>query len=186
MASQGRGVSEIAGRYATALFDLADDKKMLDEVASDLRGLKDMLSESEDLRRMVRSPVLTRADQGHAMTAVLEKAKAGALTRNFVALAASNRRLFALPQMIDSYLAMLAARRGEVTAEVTAANPLSEAQEKTLAETLKKLIGAKVAVNLRVDRDLLGGLVVKVGSRLFDSSLRTKLRKLELAMKGVG
>jgi len=185
VASHVKGVSEVAGRYATALFELADERNQLDQVAADLRGLRDMLRESADLRRLVKSPVLSRADQGDAMNAVLEKAQAGAITRNFVALVAANRRLFALPAMIESYLAMLAARRGEVTAEVTAANPLTEAQAKTLAETLKKLVGAKVAVSLRIDRELLGGLVVKVGSRLFDSSLRTKLRKLELAMKGV-
>lgn len=186
MASQRTGVSEIAGRYATALFELADEKGELDQVAADLRALKDMLAESDDLRRVVRSPVLSRTAQAAGIASVLERAKAGTLTRNFVALAAANRRLFALPAMIDSYLVMLAARRGEVTAEVTAANPLSDAQTKTLAETLKKLVGAKVTMNLHIDRDLLGGLVVKVGSRLFDSSLRTKLRKLELAMKGVG
>lgn len=185
MASQGKGVSEIARRYATALFELADEKAILDRVAADLRGLKTLLAESGDLRRLVRSPVLSRAEQEKAMGAVLEQAKADRITRNFVALAARNRRLFALSGIIDAYLAMLAARRGEVTAEVTAANPLSESQQKTLAETLRKLVGAKVTVDLRVDRHLLGGLIVKVGSRLFDSSLRTKLRKLELAMKGV-
>jgi len=186
VASQGKGVSEIAGRYATALFELADEKNILDQVAADLRGLKALLAESKDLRRLVRSPILSRADQEKAMAAVLEQANADRITRNFVALAARNRRLFALPGIIDAYLAMLAERRGEVTAEVTAANPLSDSQQKTLAETLRKLVGAKVAVNLRVDRELLGGLIVKMGSRLFDSSLRTKLRKLELAMKGVG
>lgn len=186
MASQGKGVSEIAGRYATALFELADEKNILDQIAADLRGLKALLAESKDLRRLVRSPILSRADQEKTMEAVLEHAKADRITRNFVALAARNRRLFALPGIIDAYLAMLAERRGEVTAEVTAANPLSDSQQKTLAETLRKLVGAKVAVDLRIDRELLGGLIVKVGSRLFDSSLRTKLRKLELAMKGVG
>ena len=185
MASQGRGLSEIAARYATALFELAEEKNQLDQIASDLRELKKLLAESEDLRRLVRSPVLTRADQAKAMAAVLEKANASQITRNFVALAAGNRRLFALGAMIDSYLAMLAARRGEVTAEVTVAAPLSEAQERNLAETLRKLVGAKVSVELKIDRGLLGGLIVKLGSRLFDSSLRTKLRKLELAMKGV-
>jgi F-type H+-transporting ATPase subunit delta len=185
VASQGRGLSEIADRYATALFELAEEKNQLDAIASDLRALKALLAESGDLRRLVRSPVLTRDEQRRAMTAVLEKANASVLTRNFVALAASNRRLFALGAMIDAYLAELAARRGEVTAEVTAAAALSEAQERNLAETLRKLVGAKVSVNLKVDRDLLGGLIVKLGSRLFDSSLRTKLRKLELAMKGV-
>ncbi len=179
-------MSEIAGRYATALFELADEKNILDPVADDLRGLKASLADSADLRRLVRSPVLSRVEQEKAMAAILEQAKADAVTRNFVALAARNRRLFALPVIIDAYLAMLARRRGEVTADVTAANPLSESQQKVLSEMLRKLVGSKVAVNLRVDRDLLGGLIVKVGSRLFDSSLRTKLRKLELAMKGIG
>lgn len=179
-------MSEIAGRYATALFELADEKNILDLIAGDLRGLKASLADSADLRRLVRSPILSRAEQEKAMAAILDQAKADAITRNFVALAARNRRLFALPAIIDAYLAMLARRRGEVTADVTAANPPSESQQMILSEMLRKLVGSKVAVNLRVDRDLLGGLVIKVGSRLFDSSLRTKLRKLELAMKGVG
>lgn len=177
---------EIALRYATALFELADEGHALDAVAGDLRAVKTMLAESEDLRRLVRSPVISRAEQGAALGAVLQRANASALVRNFVALVAANRRLFALDRMIDAYLAELAARRGEVTAEVTAAQALSEIQTKSLTEALKKLIGAKVSVQLRVDRDLLGGLVVKIGSKLFDASLKTKLRKLELAMKGAG
>ena len=168
------------------ILELADENGILDHVAADLRGLKALLAESKDMRRLVRSPILSRAEQEKAMAAILEQANADRITRNFVALAARNRRLFALSGIIDAYLAMLAERRGEVTAEVTAANPLSESQQKTLAETLRKLVGAKVAVELRIDRELLGGLIVKVGSRLFDSSLRTKLRKLELVMKGVG
>ena len=186
MASRQTGVSEIAERYALALFELADERKLLDQVADDLRALKEMLSGSADLQRLIRSPVLSRADQGAAITALLKKSKANELTRNFVALAAANRRLFALPRMIEAYLAELARRRGEVTAEVTAATKLSDAQAKSLTETLKKLVGAKVAVNVKIDPDLLGGLIVKLGSKLFDSSLRTKLRKLELAMKGTG
>ena len=120
------------------------------------------------------------------MAALLDKAGASDLTRNFVGLVARNRRLFVLPEMIDAYLATLAARRGEVTADVTAAAKLSEGQMTALAEALRKVVGAKVSIDLSVDPALIGGLVVKVGSRLFDSSLRTKLQKLELAMKGVG
>lgn len=186
MASRQTGVSEIAERYALALYELADERKVLDDVAGDLRTLKTLLAESEDLQRVIRSPVLSRADQGEAIAAILERAKAHELTRNFAALVAANRRLFALPRMIEAYLNELAARRGEVTAEVTAATKLSGAQEKSLAETLKKLVGAKVSVDLKIDPDLLGGLVVKLGSKLFDASLRTKLRRLELAMKGTG
>lgn len=184
MASRQTGVSEIAERYALALYELADERKVLDDVAGDLRALKAMLAESEDMKRLVKSPVLTRAEQGKAIAALLERSGAHELTRNFAALAAANRRLFALPQMIDAYLSELAARRGEVTAQVTAANKLTDAQQKSLTETLKKLVGTKVTVDLKVDPELLGGLVVKLGSKLFDSSLRTKLRKLELAMKG--
>jgi len=186
VASRQTGVSEIAERYALALFELADERKHLDDVAGDLRALKAMLAESGDLKRLVKSPVLSRAEQGEAIAALLKRAGAHELTRNFAALAAANRRLFALPQMIEAYLAELAARRGEVTAQVTAANKLSDAQAKSLTEALKKLVGAKVTVDLKIDPELLGGLVVKLGSKLFDSSLRTKLRKLELAMKGTG
>jgi F-type H+-transporting ATPase subunit delta len=186
LASKAEGVSGIAGRYAAALFELADERKRLDEVASDLRGLKAMIAGSGDLHRLVMSPVLTRAEQGAAMAALLAKAGASELTRNFVGLVARNRRLFVLPEMIDGYLAMLAGRRGEVTADVAAAARLSDGEMNALAEALRKVVGAKVAINLRIDPALIGGLVVKVGSRLFDSSLRTKLQKLELAMKGIG
>ncbi|MGB8275600.1 MAG: F0F1 ATP synthase subunit delta [Alphaproteobacteria bacterium] len=186
MASHNQGVSGIAGRYAAALFELADERKRLDEVAADLRDLKAMIAASHDLDRLVRSPVLTRADQAAAMSAVLGKAGASELTRNFISLVARNRRLFALPAMIDGYLTMLAQHRGEVTADVTAAARLSDSQTAALSEALRNVLGAKVAVNLKVDPAIIGGLIVKVGSRLFDSSLRTKLHKLELAMKGIG
>jgi F-type H+-transporting ATPase subunit delta len=185
VAARVTGISEIADRYAAALFQLADERKQLDEVASDLCDLRAMLADSADLNRLVFSPVISREDQGKAITAVLEKAGAGTLTRNFVGLVARSRRLFALVRMIESYLAELAKRRGEVTAQVTAASELSDDQTKALTEALRKMVGAKVAIDMRVDPGVLGGLVVKVGSRLFDSSLRTKLHKLALAMKGI-
>ncbi|MEX2008686.1 MAG: ATP synthase F1 subunit delta, partial [Dongiaceae bacterium] len=126
MAARGSGPGGLAARYATALFELADDKQQLDEVATDLTALKAMIAGSDDLRRLLRSPALTRDEQGRAMAAVLEKAGLCDLVRRFVGLVADNRRLFALGPMIDAYLARLAARRGEVTAEVTAAKPLSD------------------------------------------------------------
>ncbi len=186
MASSKIGASGLGGRYATALFELADEAKALDGVAGDLTGLKRLLAESDDLRRLVRSPVLGRVDQGRAIDAVLEKAGASDLTRRFIGVVAANRRLFALSVMIDAYLAELASRRGEVNADVTAAVRLSDAQTAALVDQLKQAVGTKVSVNVSVDPSLLGGLVVKVGSRMIDSSLRTKLNNLQLAMKGTG
>ena len=184
MPSETIGV--IADRYATALFELAESQKALDKVAGDLKALKAMLRESADLRRLVGSPVLSRADQGKAMAAVATDAKFNALTVNFLGLAAKNRRLFALEGIIDAYLGRLAAQRGEIAAKVASAVPLSKAQLDTLTDTLKKAFGGEVAVDVAVDPSLLGGLVVKVGSRMVDSSLKTKLQHLKLAMKGVG
>ena len=184
MAASGSGISGLASSYATALYALADEGKALDQTADDLRGLKSALSESEDLRRLVRSPLLSRDAQGKAMAAVLERAGVSDLVRRFIGLVAKNRRLFALDAMIDAYLAELARRRGEVTAQVTAATALTAAQTDALVDQLKKAMGAKVQVNVKIDPALLGGMIVKVGSRMVDSSLRTKLAKLQLAMKG--
>lgn len=184
MSAEITGATGLAGRYATALFDLAEQEKSLDRVADDLAGLGRMIAESKDLRRLIRSPVISREDQGRAMAAVLEKAKMSALTRNFVGVAARNRRLFQLPAMIAAFRALLAGRRGEATAEVKSAKPLTKAQSDRLGQALKKAIGSKVAIDAAVDEGLLGGLVIKVGSRMVDSSLRTKLQRLRLAMKG--
>ena len=186
MAAQHSGTAGLAARYAAALFDLADEAKQLDAVAADLRTLRALIAESDDLRRLVRSPVLSRAEQGKAMAAVLQQAGLGDLLRRFVALVAENRRLFALTDMIDAYLAELARRRGEVTATVTSATALSEAQTASVTDALKRAVGGKVAVELRTDPSLIGGLVVKVGSRMIDSSLKSKLQRLQLVMKGVG
>lgn len=176
----------MAGRYALALFELADSKQQLDSVAAELRELQAVIDESADLRRLITSPVIPRADQAKAIGAVLERAGASDLTARFVQVVAQNRRLFALPQMIRGYLAELRRRRGEVTAEVTAARELTQAQHDALTESLRKVAGGKVQVDLKVDPSLLGGLVVRVGSRMIDSSLRTKLQKLQFAMKGIG
>lgn len=186
MASELAGVSGLAERYAAALFDLADERKALDEVAGDLKALRGLITESADLRRTIRSPVLARGEQAKAVNALAERAGFKELTRNFLGLLARNRRLFELPGMIEGFLGILAARRGEVTAQVISAQELSEAQRKAIDERLRKAVGGKVAIDLKIDPGLLGGLVIKVGSRMVDASLKSKLRRLELAMKGVG
>lgn len=176
----------LAGRYASALLELAEANNALDKVADDLRGLKAAIDESEDLRRLLRDPVFTRDQQAGAMAAILDRAGVGDLTRRFVMVVARNRRLLALPRMIAAYLDVLAKRRGEARAEVTAAKALGDDQHDRLIDALRSAVGSKVRVEVKVDPGLIGGLIVKVGSRMVDTSLRTKLRKLQLAMKGVG
>ena len=185
MASETTGVSGLAERYAGALFDLADERRTLDEVAGDLHQLRAMLQGSEDFLRLIRSPVLSRPEQGKAIEVIAERAGLSLLVRKFLAVVAANRRLFAIPTMIDAFLAELAARRGEVTAEVIAAQPLSEAQLEALNEQLRRGIGSRVSVAVQLDPELIGGIVVKLGSRMIDASIKSKLQRLQLAMKSV-
>jgi len=176
----------VAGRYASALFDLADNAKSLDQVAQDLATVRKMVGESVDLARLIASPVIGRPLQAKALLAVLDAAGIAGLTRNFIGTVAQNGRARELVAMATAFLAELASRRGETTVAVTSAVPLSPAQLQQLTDTLRSVLGsAKVSVDARVEPDILGGLVVKVGSRLFDSSIRSKLQRLQLAMKGV-
>jgi F-type H+-transporting ATPase subunit delta len=184
VASEATGVSGLAERYARALFDLADEGRTLDQAAADLRAVAGMLDHSADLRRLIRSPIIDREAQGRAIAAIAADAQLSPLTRNFLGLLARNRRLFALPEMIAAFLDHLAERRGEVTAQVVSATPLTEAQSAALAEALRKSAGAKLAIQSRVDPSLLGGIVVRLGSRMIDASLKSKLNRLQLAMKG--
>ena len=186
LAAESTGISGLAERYAAALFELADERHALDAVAGDLRELRAMLTASGDLLRLVRSPVLTRAEQGKAMAALAADAKLSQLTADFIAVVARNRRLFAVPAMIEAYLAKLAERRGEVTAEITAAQPLSDAQQKALGDQLRRVVGSRVAIDVKIDPSLLGGMVVKIGSRMVDGSLKGRLQRLQLSMKGIG
>ena len=184
VASEAIGVSGLAGRYATALFELAVEQDALDAVANDLASLRAMLDESADLRRLVASPVIGREDQGRAMAALAARANFGALAGKFIGLLASNRRLFALADTIRAYDTLVAARRGEVTADVTSARALSDAQTQALITSLKNATGREVRLKSSVDETLIGGLVVKVGSRMIDASLKSKLQSLRLVMKG--
>lgn len=173
----------MAGRYATALFELAESDASLDAVAGDLKRIQALIDESADLRRLVASPVFGADEQGRAVAAVLDRAGIKGLVANFVGLVIRNRRLFALPAMIAGFGQLLAKKRGEVTADVTSAHPLSEAHLASLRQALKAATGSDVQINTKVDEGLLGGLVVKVGSRMIDSSLKTKLTSLKIAMK---
>jgi len=178
------GATGLAARYAAALFDLAEEKGKLDRVAEDLARLGAMVADSHDLGRLIRSPRMSREDQHFGLDAVMEEARLDALTRNFVGLTVKNRRAAQLPDMIAAFRARLAERAGEITAEVASAKPLSKSQADALEAQLKKALGAKVVIHARVEPELLGGLVVKVGSRMVDSSLRSRLARMRTAMKG--
>lgn len=156
------------------------------DVEKALEAFDKLLQDSADLRRLVESPVFSADEQLKALTAVLDKAGVTGLAANFLKLAAKNRRLFAVPGMIAAFRAGLARRRGEVPADVVSAAPLSEAQLSALAEALNASTGKKVVISPKVDPSLIGGLVVKVGSRMIDTSLKTKLNSLKFAMKEVG
>ena len=145
-----------------------------------------MFDDSQDLRRLVRSPVISADDQAKALTAILAKAGISGLTANFLRLIARNRRLFAAADMLKNFRALLARERGEVTAEVASAHALTPAQMQQLSDMLRTSIGKNVQIDTRVDPGLLGGLIVKVGSKMIDNSLRTKLSNLKVAMKGIG
>jgi len=186
LAADSMNVSGIAGRYAMALFDLATDEGALDQTAEDMASIGRMIAESDDLHRLVRSPVIGSAAQADALDAIMAQAKFGSLTQKFVGLVASNRRLFALPGMVQGFAQLMAQHRGEIAGEVTSAHPLTDAQLDTLRAQLKTAVGSDVQVDAKVDPSLLGGLVVKIGSRMIDSSLRTKLQNLKFAMKGAG
>jgi len=176
----------VAGRYASALFELADNAKSLDQVAQDLTTFRTMVGASPELARLLTSPVIGRALQGKALLAVLDAAGINGLTRNFIGAVAANGRARELVAMATAYLAELASRRGETTVAVTSAVPLSPAQLQQLNDSLRAVLGSnKISIDARVEPEILGGLVVKVGSRLFDSSIRSKLQRLQLAMKGV-
>jgi F-type H+-transporting ATPase subunit delta len=178
-------VSELAGRYATALFDLARDEKALEQVEGDLANIEAMMAESEDLRRLVRSPVISRDDQGRAMAALVERLAPNPLTARFIGVVAHQRRLYALGQMIQRFRELLAEHRGESAADLLSARPLSEVQVGAVRQVLAGIVGRQVNLAVKVDPELIGGLVVRVGSRMVDSSLRAKLQRLRLAMKGV-
>lgn len=186
MAGEDKTVSGMAGRYASALFDLATEANQVDQVQGDLGRFQALLDGSEDLKRLVSSPVFSSEDQSKAIAAVLAKAGIGGLAANLIKVVASNRRLFAVEGIVRGFNALVARSRGEITAEVTVAEPLSPTHSKTLSDALKDVLGKEPKIEVKIDPSILGGLVVKVGSRMIDTSLRTKLNSIRTAMKEVG
>ena len=179
-------VSGVAGRYATALFELALEANAVDPVLADLRQFNTLLAENPDLMRLVRSPVFGAEAQSKALAAVLDKAEIGGIAGQFLKVVAANRRLFAVRDLIKAYAALVARHKGEVTAQVTVADSLSDKYRSEIESTLNTVTGKTVRVDVKVDPSIIGGLVVKLGSRMVDSSLRSKLNALKLAMKEVG
>jgi F-type H+-transporting ATPase subunit delta len=179
-------LTQIARPYAQAIFDLAQGGNTLDGVEEELAGLARLAAQSGDFSRFLRSPVISAQQKAGALEKVLAEAGTEPMVANFLRVIARNGRLFALPAIIRTFRELAAAARGEATADVTSAAPLSEAQRQNLAATLRQKIGKTVTLNEHVDPSLIGGLVVKVGSRMIDSSLKTKLTAMKVAMKEVG
>ena len=178
--------SGIADRYATAVFDLAKEGKELDKLEANLDDLSAALASSPELTDLIQSPIYSREAQSDAISAVAAKMGLTKTLQNVLALMASKRRLFVLPHMVTRLRELIADEKGEVTADVASAIKLTAAQSKKLAETLKAQVGKDVKINATVDESLIGGLVVKVGSKMIDTSVRSKLNSLQNAMKEVG
>ena len=186
MAAEDPSVSGVSGRYATALFELARDENSIDAVKADLDKFDAMLNESADLKRLVRSPVFAADAQSKALSAVLDKAGIAGISANFLKVLTANRRLFAVHDVIRAFDALVAKFKGEASADVTVAEPLSDKNLDALKGALKAISGKDVILNVKVDPSIIGGLVVKLGSRMVDSSLRTKLNSIKNAMKEAG
>ena len=174
----------VAERYATALFELAGDRGLYDAVSADLRNIAESIENSADFKYFINDHILPRAEQVRAISALGKKAELTGLTLNFLGLLASARRLAALPDIITLYKSKLAALRGEHTAEVISATPLRPGQLETLREKLTSKLGGRVALELKVEPALIGGLIVNIGSKMIDSSIRSRLERIGFAMKG--
>lgn len=186
MAAQNSVLVQIAKPYASALFDLAQSENQLDAVEAGLKSINDLIGQSDEFARFLRSPVIQADVKAGAVDAILAKVQVQPVVANLLKVVARNGRLFALPAIIDGFIALAAKARGEISADVTSAAPLTADQVKTLADTLKAKIGKTVTLNQHVDPSLIGGLVVKVGSQMIDTSLKTKLTAMKIAMKEVG
>ena len=184
MENSGGIQASLAGRYASALFSLALDKKSIDSVGSGMAALGKALTESADFKTLTSNPLVSRSDASKGVAAVAKAMQLDTLTSNFLGVLAQNRRLAELGSVIAAYEGLASAHRGEATADVTSAHKLETAQVTALKKQLKAKVGRDVAVNLTVDPSILGGLIVKIGSQMIDSSIKTRLNTLAVAMKG--
>jgi F-type H+-transporting ATPase subunit delta len=186
VAAENPSVSGVSGRYATALFELARDERCIDAVRAELDRFEAMLAENADLMRLVRSPVFSAEEQLRALTAVLDHAGISGISAKFLKVLTANRRLFVVTDVIRAFRALVAKFRGEATADVTVAEKLGDKNLDALKTALKSVTGKDVTLNVKVDPSIIGGLVVKLGSRMVDSSLRTKLNSIKHSMKEAG
>ena len=186
MANSASISASIAGRYAQALFDIVKEAGEVDQLSSQVDELGTAIGESDDLRDLIASPVYTRRQQQDGIAAVAQKMGLAAPLANTLALMAQNRRLFTLPQLVSALRGLIAEERGEITADVVSATALSDEQKQRLTATLAEKSGKTVKLNTRVDETLIGGMIVKLGSQMIDSSVRSRLASLQNAMKEVG
>lgn len=185
MANTGSLSANIAGRYAQAVFELTRDEGGIDQLATQVDDLQQALRDSDDLRTLIQSPLYSREQQGEAIGAIADRMGLGPVLANTLRLMARNHRLFVLPQLVERLKALIAVERGEVTADVVSAAPLTDEQQQRLAETLAQKTGKKVRLDARVDESLIGGMIVQLGSQMIDSSIRSKLASLQNVMKEV-
>ncbi|NRB02783.1 MAG: F0F1 ATP synthase subunit delta [Rhodobacteraceae bacterium] len=176
----------IAGRYASAVYELATETKATAAIESDIAALTEAMAESADLNALLQSPIYSRDEQQAAVTAIAAKMGLSDVMANTLSLMASKRRLFVVPQLVQALRDLIAEDKNEVTADVVSAKALTQTQSKKLAATLKDRVGKDVTINATVDESLIGGLIVKVGSTMIDTSIRSKLSSLQNAMKEVG
>ncbi len=186
MSADGVAIAGVAGRYASALFELSEEQDAIDDVLADVATLKAALADSADLRAALGDPSISRAELGRAVDALAAQMRLKKLTANLLGLMAANRRLAHLPRTLATFEALAAEKRGETTVEVTSAQPLSDAQRDALASSLATTLGKSVHIQTTVNPALIGGLIVKIGSRMIDASVASKLTRLQHAMKEVG
>jgi F-type H+-transporting ATPase subunit delta len=186
VAQQQRAMAGVAGRYALALYELAQESGAIEPTSGELERFQNLLDSSEDLSRLVKSPVFSADEQETALQAIFNTAGINGHAAKLILLLAKNRRLSAVGDVIQAYRSLIARARGEVTADVTSAEPLTAAQVDSLKKDLAQAIGRNVTLVTRTDESLIGGLIVKIGSRMIDASLKTKLQNLKLTMKGAG
>ena len=183
MASQQSSGNLISDRYASALYDLAAEKKIVDAVLKDFELLQKCIQENKDLKLLVKSPLITSSDKLNIFEKILSKQQSDKLTSTFLKVISSNKRFAKLSSIISQFMNINSQRRGDIFVDVTSAEELLDRQKNGVKDKLKSMLGEKLSLNFNVDKKIIGGLIVKVGSKMIDSSLATKINKLKIAMR---